>query len=75
MQPQETVHQNDLGHKLSLINGEKCSKFFSSNPLGYVPIQKCNEACGLGIRKKTIERKLEELAYIPLITIKGGCCL
>ena len=67
MQPQETVHQYDLGHKLSLINGEKCSNSFSSSPLGYVPIQKCNEAFSFGISKE-INRKKTGRIGIPLIT-------
>ena len=59
--PEAIKYLEDLGHKLSLINGEKRSKSFLFQSIG-ISIQKGNAACILGT--KGIYGKLEELSYL-----------
>ena len=59
--PEAIKFFDDLGHKLGLINGEKCSKSFLFQSIE-ISIQKGNAACILGT--KWIYGKLEELAYL-----------
>ena len=59
--PEAIKFLEDLGHKLSLINGEKRSKSFLFQSIG-ISIQKGNAACILGT--KGIYGKLEELSYL-----------